>query len=201
MSFLRFDARPPSPSPGSTWWHQQDGGTQILFYFSPMGQIFSFLMALWYLKCHGNVEAWLYKLGWGSVCVCLLAQIRFEKWLEGDCRFVGKQCALLFSGSVAFNQCNAGGCWEKETVAREMEGESESMISPSACFSSVSCRSSDPFVMLSHGEIWLGSLPSSQNWHGESKGWGLCCSSLWMDHINSIVTIRSVWPSAEALPI
>lgn len=133
--------------------------------------------------------------------VCLLAQIRFEKWLECDCRSVGKQCALLFSGSVAFNQCNAGGCWEKETVAREMEGESESMISPSACFSSVSCRSSDPFVMLSHGEIWLGSLPSSQNWHGKSKGWGLCCSSLWMDHNTSIVTIRNVWPSAEALPI
>lgn len=37
------------------------------------------------------------------------------------------------------------------------------MISPSTCFSGVSCRSSDPFVMLSHGEIWLGSLPSPQN--------------------------------------
>lgn len=107
--------------------------------------------------------------------VWLLAQIGFENWLECDCRFVGKQCALLFSGSVAFNQCNAGGCWEKETVEREMEEGSESMISPSACFSSVSCRSSDPFVMLSHGEIWLGSLPSSQNWHRkglEGRGGG-----------------------------
>lgn len=55
---------------------------------------------------------------------------------------------------------------EKKEREREMEGKSESMISPSACFSSVSCRSSDPFVMLSHGEIWLGSLPSSQKWHG-----------------------------------
>lgn len=96
----------------------------------------------------------------------------FENRLEGDCRFVGKQCTLLFSGSVAFNQCNAGGCWEKETVKWEMEGKSESMISPSACFSSVSRRSSDPFVMLSHGEIWLGSLPSSQNWHRKCKGGG-----------------------------
>lgn len=107
-----------------------------------------------------------------AALVCLLAQIRFENWLGCDCSFVGKQCALLFSGSVAFNQCNAGGCWEKETVEREMEGERQSMISPSACFSSVSCRSSDPFVMLSHGEIWLGSLPSSQNWRGKRKGWG-----------------------------
>lgn len=107
--------------------------------------------------------------------VCLLAQI--QNWLECDCRFVGKQCTLLFSGSVAFNQCNAGGCWEKETVERERWQESESMISPSACFSSVSCRSSDPFVMLSHGEIWLGSLPSSLNWHRKSKGWGGCAAA------------------------
>lgn len=116
--------------------------------------------------------SWKHRIFTSMQAFCLLAQNRFENWLEFDCRFVGKQCTLLFSGSVAFNQCNAGGCWEKETVEREMEGESESMISPSACFSRVSCRSSDPFVMLSHGEIWLGSLPSSQNWHGWSKRWG-----------------------------
>lgn len=104
-------------------------------------------------------------------CACLLrSDLRIDWNVIVGLR--GKQCTLLFSGSVAFNQCNAGGCWEKETVKREMEGESESMISPSACFSSVSRRSSDPFVMPSHGEIWLGSLPSSQNWHGKCKRWG-----------------------------
>lgn len=75
-----------------------------------------------------------------------------------------------------------------ETAARGRE----SMISPSACFNSVSRRSSDPFVMLSHGEIWLGSLPSPQNWYrkckesagrrgGRREEGSFLSGSLWMD--------------------
>lgn len=82
------------------------------------------------MKCFPYTGFLVVKISWKrrifislaeAAFVCLLAQI--QNWLECDCRFVGKQCTLLFSGSVAFNQCNAGGCWEKETVEREMAGE------------------------------------------------------------------------------
>lgn len=44
-----------------------------------------------------------------------------------------------------------GGCEQRQQ-------DWQSMISPSACLNSVSRRSSDPFVMLNHGRIWLSSL-------------------------------------------
>lgn len=75
---------------------------------------------------------------------------------------VEKQCSLSFSGSVAFNLRQEDIERKLETGERKRQvvnGERErvrvreSMISPSACFNSVSRRSSDPFVMLSHGEI------------------------------------------------
>lgn len=61
-----------------------------------------------------------------------------------------RQCSLSFDSSAPFN---LGSTRQRQRGRGREEGRKrQSMISPSACFNSVSCRSSDPFVMQSHGK-------------------------------------------------
>lgn len=133
------------------------------------------------------------------------SKIRLKKWKGlafwccGVCRLLFCDCG--FQSESCRRTQNHGDRRERKAGGRKRE----SMISPSACFSSVSHHSSDPFVMLSHGEIWLGSLPSSQNWYRKCKeregGRASCPAHCEWDTMASVVTIWSVGPSAEALPI
>lgn len=119
---------------------------------------------------------------------------------------VEKQCSLLFCGSVVFNLRLAGGHrerWRQERERKAGARRRESQWFPQAPVSIVS-----PVAHLTHSLCWAmgksdwAHYPLLRTDTGSVRRArereSLLSSSLWMDTIASVVTIRNVWPSAEA---